>query len=687
MFCPNCGNKLSDDAKFCNGCGQEIFRSQDVTNNHQLERKVQSFNQAMTIIDTETPKVRNPRKVHFSDELNKDNIVLKTSEPFSNEIQNLNWIIVIPIFIGLVLGLVEMTDIVPLMFLIGIFVWLLVRTIAVWAYTAIYNKIAFYLPYEMTIEEFEIMARRALNPAETLIDTDQKTGIMEITYKGLVFEFIRKGDVFHVHWRVAGAKALARNVNFVYMNRAVSSISYLVYQIQQEIFKNDAVSRVYYTNIPGKYKKAKAKLPTILCRGLAIILGAIVLISLAWEEIKEITDYTSNTNSNVSSVLQSENEYVIAVKNGSPFAYPDKTYGEAFESFFGSPKWEYFLGTKEGLDENNDGVPDSTEENVDIVEFTGYCTYQDVEVKALLQFTLSREDDTFVATYLSFNEVPQNNLMLAALLDAVFTNGELELPSDNNTANMNENTNETVDYYTCYQPILSDIPKSAVRFLYCLYDLDNDGIMELIVENEEVAGGFLADIYTIENNQPIFLSNEHVCYASFYETEDRNGLYISYGHMGYEYVYRMTKQGHSINIQTAWTIEAGGLMDYYENDHPILKCDIYDSSLLRNPPSANPNPVTVEESHNYVFRTSSCQYLTELDLMGLDAFTCKIARNEIYARYGRLFTDPELQTYFNGKSWYFGHVEPNEFDDSRLNEYERANLDLIIQYESNNGYR
>lgn len=128
-------------------------------------------------------------------------------------------------------------------------------------------------------------------------------------------------------------------------------------------------------------------------------------------------------------------------------------------------------------------------------------------------------------------------------------------------------------------------------------------------------------------------------------------------------------------------------MDYYENDHPILKCDVYDSSLLRNPPSANPNPVMVEESHSYVFRTSSCQYLTESDLMGLDAFTCKIARNEIYARYARLFNDPELQTYFNGKSWYDGLIEPDEFDDSKLNEYERANLDLIIQYETDNGYR
>lgn len=687
MFCPNCGNKLSAGIKFCSKCGQEIDSAWDTEGNYSTEDKVQTINKIMQDTDKGTSRIRNTREVHFSDELYKGNLVLKTSEPFSNEIQNVSWVGAASMLIVFCLTIkTSIAGAALLSLLAGLAAWLIVRTVTVLVYYTKYRKISFYLPYQMTVQELEIVARRVLNPIEVLIDTNQELGRMKITYKGLIFDFLLYGDVFEVHWRIKGAKALLNNVYFVYMNRAISSISYLVYQIQQEIFRNDSVSQVYYTTVPGEYKKAKAKLPTILFRGLMILFGVITLIALALAEIKNLA---GNENSNGSSVFQSENEYVASVKNGSPLAYPDKTYGEAFENFFGSPKWKYFLGTKEGLDEDSDGVPDSTEENVDVVEFTGYCTYQNVEVKALLQFTLSQENDTFEATYLSFNEVPQNYLMLATLLDAVFTNGELETPTNNDTANMNEDTNEdkTIDYFTCYQPIISGIPISAVQFKYCLYDLDKDGIMELIVETEEVAGGFLADIYTIENNQPVFLSNEYVCYASFYETEDGNGLYISYGHMGNEYVYRMTKQGHSISVEEAWTIETGRLNDYYENDHPILKCDVPDCSILRNPPPANTNPVMVDESYSYIFCTSSCQYLTESDLMGLDAFTCKIARNEIYARYSRLFTDQELQAYFNGKNWYYGLVEPDAFDDSILNEFERANLDLIIQYETNKGYR
>lgn len=185
--------------------------------------------------NAEMPKVRNPREVHFSDELYKDNVVLKTSEPFSTEIQNINWVSFVSMLI--VFGLTIKGGIAGAAFLsllAGFALWLLVRTVAVLIYKAKYNKIPFYLPYEMTIQEFEIMARRAWNPTETLIETDQETGMMEVIYKGLVFEFIRQGDVFQVRWRVAGAKALARNVDFVYMNRAISSISYLVYQIQQD---------------------------------------------------------------------------------------------------------------------------------------------------------------------------------------------------------------------------------------------------------------------------------------------------------------------------------------------------------------------------------------------------------------------------------------------------------------------
>ena len=127
----------------------------------------------------------------------------------------------------------------------------------------------------------------------------------------------------------------------------------------------------------------------------------------------DITDQVTN-------VLQSTDTHVLSVKNGSPLSYPDQTYGAAFDYFFAQPAWKYFVGLKEGPDDDGDGKPDYTEDNLDIVEFTGYCTYQGVEVKARIQFTLNQDGKSFEATYLSFNDVPQSGLMLVELIGTAF---------------------------------------------------------------------------------------------------------------------------------------------------------------------------------------------------------------------------------------------------------------------------
>lgn len=117
----------------------------------------------------------------------------------------------------------------------------------------------------------------------------------------------------------------------------------------------------------------------------------------------------------VKSIAQSNDEHVLGVKYGTPNNYPGITYGDAFEDFFGSPTWTFFKGTREGSDEE-----------FDVVEFKGTCLYQNVEVTARIQFTLSQDGKTFEATYLSFNDVPQTNVLLYGLLEKVFSDYQLK---------------------------------------------------------------------------------------------------------------------------------------------------------------------------------------------------------------------------------------------------------------------
>lgn len=94
-----------------------------------------------------------------------------------------------------------------------------------------------------------------------------------------------------------------------------------------------------------------------------------------------------------------------------------------------------------------------------------------------------------------------------------------------------------------------------------------------------------------------------------------------------------------------------------------------------------------QETQEYILPDSSSSYLTKSDLMGLSAEECRLARNEIYARHGRMFEDESLQKYFENFDWYYPTIQPDDFDESMLNDYEIFNRDLIVEYETEQGYR
>ena len=64
----------------------------------------------------------------------------------------------------------------------------------------------------------------------------------------------------------------------------------------------------------------------------------------------------------------------------------------------------------------------------------------------------------------------------------------------------------------------------------------------------------------------------------------------------------------------------------------------------------------------------------------------QMAINEIYARHGRIFKDEELQAYFNSKSWYTPSIPADAFQEHMLNDYEKKNKDVILEYGRERGW-
>lgn len=88
------------------------------------------------------------------------------------------------------------------------------------------------------------------------------------------------------------------------------------------------------------------------------------------------------------------------------------------------------------------------------------------------------------------------------------------------------------------------------------------------------------------------------------------------------------------------------------------------------------------EPSSFLLPESNSRYLTQEDLAGLSTDMLRLARNEIYARHGRIFDSPDLAEYFEHQPWYQGTIPGDQFSESVLNQWERANLELILQEEA-----
>ena len=100
--------------------------------------------------------------------------------------------------------------------------------------------------------------------------------------------------------------------------------------------------------------------------------------------------------------------------------------------------------------------------------------------------------------------------------------------------------------------------------------------------------------------------------------------------------------------------------------------------------------VAAEQNEDYIFPESNSRKLDENEIKALSQEEMRLARNEIYARHGRIFNDEALKEYFSQKPWYTPTLSADDMDamgDEIFNEYEYYNKNLIAEIEEELGYR
>lgn len=127
--------------------------------------------------------------------------------------------------------------------------------------------------------------------------------------------------------------------------------------------------------------------------------------------------------------------------------------------------------------------------------------------------------------------------------------------------------------------------------------------------------------------------------------------------------------------------EINDLRKELENKPTVVKVPVQEVTL----PSTNQAVNSVPTSNSsYIFPNSNNSYISWSDLDNLSKSDIEYARNEIYARRGYIFKEQQFRDYFNSKSWY---VPNSNFHDGMFNSVEKANIETIVAYEKNMGWR
>lgn len=204
----------------------------------------------------------------------------------------------------------------------------------------------------------------------------------------------------------------------------------------------------------------------------------------------------------------------------------------------------------------------------------------------------------------------------------------------------------------------------------------NDVDYNLLDEDELFFEGFIKK--TENGDYVLRLEEEYTFYGEdFYGEkvllEDARNVYIDQS---------VLPEGMLDSIKSNQTIEIEGQF-YFDNDKlyitPFVIWDEYGENLIEDFEKSKEEDEVLNK--DYILPQSASYLLTESDIEGLDIREINYAKNEIYARHGRLFQSAELQNYFNSKKWYHGTVSPEEFNNSMLSEIERENADFLAQVE------
>ena len=113
--------------------------------------------------------------------------------------------------------------------------------------------------------------------------------------------------------------------------------------------------------------------------------------------------------------------------------------------------------------------------------------------------------------------------------------------------------------YATYESVIAEAGATAgnLGISVALYDIDQDGIRELIISHGTCLADWVNDIYTLQDGKYVSMIGTVGDQGMFYTAPDGNGMYFVWGKQGCQRDYSCYKEWKCYNrdgdrIKTAW---------------------------------------------------------------------------------------------------------------------------------------
>lgn len=244
-----------------------------------------------------------------------------------------------------------------------------------------------------------------------------------------------------------------------------------------------------------------------------------------------------------------------------------------------------------------------------------------------------------------------------------------------------------INYADIYNSAIESISNDVSRMggdsdwlQYALYDMNHDGILEFLIQKGTCNADMGYEIYTTDGSNCIYLGQALGQAQVIYTAPEKNGFYTYFGRQWVVTINEVTLENGKIRSDTYFS----GEDENYENEYEVLQQQIKTRTLGEPMVWEASEIVDADITEEYIFPDSNTEYLSYEEVAGKSQEELLYGRNEIYARHGYIFQDEAIRAHFENTSWYTGVVPGEQFDASVFNEYENANLNLILEVENGN---